>query len=92
VQSVKRSFKIACEQAENVDFRIHDLRHTCASWLVTAGQPLHAVRDLLGHSSVQMTERYAHLSPENVRATVNVLEGVTQNNHTEKQNALAGDN
>jgi len=54
---------------------IHDLRHTCAAWLVTAGVPLTEVRDLLGHSSVKMTERYAHLAPENVRAAVTLLEG-----------------
>ena len=64
------------------DFRIHDLRHTCASWLMGAGQQLTAVRDLLGHSSVQMTERYAHTPPENVRTAVSALDGVAQNWHT----------
>ena len=56
------------------DFRIHDLRHTCAAWLVSVGVPLTEVRDLLGHSTIQMTERYAHLAPENVRAAVALLE------------------
>ncbi len=64
------------------DFRIHDLRHTCASWVVSSGVQLPAVRDLLGHSPIQMTERYAHLSPDNVRAAVSVLDGVAQNGHT----------
>ena len=40
-----------------------------------AGVPLTEVRDLLGHSTVRMTERYAHLAPENVRAAVARLEG-----------------
>ena len=53
--------------------RGHDLRHTCAAWLVSAGVPLSAVRDLLGHTTVRMTERYAHLAPENVRAAVDSL-------------------
>ncbi len=57
------------------DFRIHDLRHTCAAWLVSAGVPLTEVRDLLGHSSVTMTERHVHLAPENARAAVAKLEG-----------------
>lgn len=83
VGSVKRSFTTACENAGIVDFRIHDLRHTCASWLVSAGQSLTAVRDLLGHSTVKMTERYAHLSPENVRQAVSVLDGVSRNGHAE---------
>jgi integrase len=75
VQSVKRSYATACRKAGIEDFRIHDLRHTCAAWLVTAGVPLTEVRDLLGHSTVKMTERYAHLAPENVRAAVTLLEG-----------------
>lgn len=89
IGSVKRSFTTACKLAGIVDFRIHDQRHTCASWLVSAGQPLTAVRDLLGHSTVKMTERYAHLSPENVRQAVGVLDDVSRNGHAEKQKALA---
>jgi integrase len=75
IKDMKRSFTTACRNAGIEDFRIHDLRHTCAAWLVTAGVPLTEVRDLLGHSSVKMTERYAHLAPENVRAAVTLLEG-----------------
>jgi len=77
VQSIKRSWATACRRAGIEDFRIHDLRHTCAAWLVSAGVPLTEVRDLLGHSTIRMTERYAHLAPENVRAAVARLEGQT---------------
>lgn len=42
--------------------RIHDLRHSFASLEVNAGATLHEVQDLLGHSSAQMTQRYAHLA------------------------------
>jgi len=38
------------------------MRHTCVAWLVSEGVPLTEVRDLLGHSTVIMTERYAHLA------------------------------
>jgi integrase len=75
IQAVKRSFATACRRAGIEDYHIHDMRHTCAAWLVSAGVPLTEVRDLLGHSSVKMTERYAHLAPENVRAAVALLEG-----------------
>jgi site-specific recombinase XerD len=42
--------------------------------LVATGVPLTQVRDLLGHTTVRITERYAHLPPENVRAAVTPLE------------------
>lgn len=43
--------------------RIHDLRHTYASMLINKGVSLYEVQTLLGHSSIQMTQRYAHLEP-----------------------------
>jgi integrase len=70
IADVKRSFATACRRVGIEDFRIHDLRHTCAAWLVKKGVPLVEVRDLLGHRTIQITERYAHLAPENVRAAV----------------------
>ncbi|MCP5158516.1 MAG: site-specific integrase [Gammaproteobacteria bacterium] len=75
VKDVKRSFAHACRLAGIDNFRFHDLRHTFASWLVQAGAALAEVRDLLGHSSIEMTERYAHLAPERLRGAVARLEG-----------------
>ena len=75
LQSICTSFRRLLKRVGIEDFRIHDLRHTCASWLVSRGVHLYAVKDLLGHSTVKMTERYAHLSPENVRAPVSALDG-----------------
>ena len=77
VQSIRRSFTTACRRADIEDFHIHDLRHTCAAWLVSAGVPLPEVRDLLGHATVKMTERYAHLAPENIRAAVAKLDNLS---------------
>ena len=71
---MQNGFKAACERAEIKDLRVHDLRHTCASWLVQAGVPLLEVSKLLGHSTIEMTERYAHLAPENLKAAVGVLD------------------
>jgi site-specific recombinase XerD len=53
----------------------HDLRHTYASWLAQAGQPMGAIRDLMGHSSLAVTNRYAHLAPSHLRAAVASLPG-----------------
>jgi integrase len=83
IKDMKKSFAGACQRAGIDDFRIHDLRHTCAAWLVQEAVPLSEVRDLLGHSSVVVTERYAHLAPENVRKAVEKLSNWSQSGHTE---------
>ena len=53
----------------------HTLRHTFASWLVIQGKGLYLVGTLLGHTTVEMTKRYAHLAPETQRAAVEAIEG-----------------
>lgn len=78
VLSVRNGFIDACNKAGIVDFTIHDLRHTCAAHLISAGVALAEVRDLLGHSTVMMTERYAHLAPARVRDAVRVLDGLRE--------------
>ena len=51
----------ALKRAEIKDFRFHDLRHTCASYLAQNGASLLEIADVLGHKQIQMTKRYAHL-------------------------------
>jgi integrase len=60
----KTAWSHALQRAGIVGFRWHDLRHHFASRLVQAGVPLNTVRDLLGHASVAMSLRYAHLAPD----------------------------
>ena len=76
IRSVKSSFRHALASAGIAGVRFHDLRHTCGSWLAQAGVPMPHVAAVLGHSTVRMTERYAHLAPANARAAVDLLKGV----------------
>ena len=60
----------------------HTLRHTFASHLVMAGVDLYTVSELLGHSSIEMTQRYAHLSPDHKRMVMDRLERYFQEKGT----------
>jgi site-specific recombinase XerD len=73
IGSVKKGFAGACKRAGISDYVPHDLRHTFASWLVQKGVSLYEVRDILGHSSIKLTERYAHLAPENLVGAISKL-------------------
>jgi integrase len=73
LSSVKKSFKRAALEANLPDVRIHDLRHTCAAWLVQAGVPIRTVAEVLRHKDITTTLIYAHLSPEHTREAVAML-------------------
>jgi len=63
----------ACEAAGVSGARPHDMRHTYASWLVQRGVPLQQVSELLGHSSMAVTQRYAHLAASQHAAVLAAL-------------------
>ena len=85
IGSVKNAFATACERAGIAGCTPHTLRHTCASWLVMSGRPLIEVRDLLGHSTVKMTERYAHLAPDSLESAVGLLDQRAHSGHTDRR-------
>ena len=76
-------FDDAIREAEIKDFTWRDLRHTFASRLVMRGVPLRVVADLMGHVTIQMTMRYAHLGEGNKRAAVRELDSFALENTTD---------
>jgi integrase len=83
IKDIKTAFKAACRKAKAnpkdekdpgiVGLRLHDLRHTAATWMIQAGVDIVTVSRILGHASIQMTMRYAHPTPENMRQAVDRL-------------------
>jgi integrase len=68
------TFRALCKQIGVGNMGPHVLRHTFASRLVMAGVDLRTVQELMGHKSILMTMRYAHLSPDHKRAAMETLE------------------
>jgi integrase len=63
----------ARQKADLPTVRIHDLRHTFASFLINKGASIYEVQTLLGHHHVSMTERYAHLMPNTLQDRVDIM-------------------
>jgi site-specific recombinase XerD len=85
----RRWFEQAVKKAGIADFRWHDLRHTFASRLAMAGVPLRTVAELLGHKTLTMTMRYAHLAPAHLRDAVEYLTGQNSTDTTTDTGAAA---
>jgi integrase len=74
VKDVRAALTHACERAGLRRITPHLFRHTCASWLVQQGVDLYVVKEWLGHSTITVTERYAHLAPTHLQACSTALE------------------
>lgn len=88
IAKFRRSFATACKEAGISDFRFHDLRHTAASYMIQNGVPLDVVQEILGHSDISMTQKYAH---RDARAKKDAMEalGAAQIRHIEPERKKA---
>lgn len=73
IKCFNRAWWSALKIAGIKDFHYHDLRHTFCSNLIMAGAGLKEVKEMIGHSDISMTDRYAHLSMEHRRQKQNAL-------------------
>jgi integrase len=67
------SWDTARKKAGLADVRMHDLRHSFASFLVNSGRSLYEVQQLLGHTQIKTTQRYSHLAPETLLAATDAV-------------------
>jgi integrase len=86
-EDVSHTFDRAATKAGFDDVTFHTLRHTFASRMAQDGVPLKAIQELLGHGTMQMTMRYAHLGPNNLRDAVSALDVVRVANSDSRQEA-----
>jgi integrase len=73
VDNVKNGFRSACKAAGIEGLRFHDLRHTYATRLASAGLPLNELAGLLGHTQIETTLRYANTTNESISRAANLL-------------------
>jgi integrase len=82
IKCVKEAFKAACERAGIEDFRFHDLRHTAASLLAAEGCDIITLKNILGHKTLAMTQRYAHLIQDRHEKIRQIMQTVWQSSDT----------
>lgn len=70
---IKRSFASVLNRAGIKDFRFHDFRHTAATRMLEKGADIRTVQEILGHSSVSVTERYTHTNAKNKKNAIELL-------------------
>jgi integrase len=70
------AFRRVCKQLGIADIRLHDLRHTFATWLRQRGTELDVIASQLGHRDLRMTKRYARIASAQVQQAVNGLDSM----------------
>jgi integrase len=76
---LKKDWRQLCKAAQIEGLRIHDLRHSFASQLVSSGASLPLIGSLLGHASTATTNRYAHMFADPQRAAVERVGAIIDN-------------
>ncbi len=84
LRDIRTAFYNSCRKANIKNLRFHDLRHTFATRLVLSGVDLVTVSKLLGHSSIHMTMRYSHPTPEALKKAVSTLDDPKSENFVSK--------
>ena len=72
-KSFEKAWDSAIEKSGIKNFRYHDLRHTAASYMVMSGATLSSVSEVLGHSDISQTYKYAHLAPTHLQGAIKLL-------------------
>jgi integrase len=77
-QGIRTTWETAVERAKLDDWHFHDCRHHLTSWFMMRGSSLLALSNILGHAKVSMTEKYAHLAQDHLRAEISRTERVVE--------------
>ena len=72
-KDIKRSFNTLLKKAKIENFRFHDFRHTAASRMLEYGASIRTVQEILGHSSVAVTERHTYTNAKSKAKAVELL-------------------
>jgi site-specific recombinase XerD len=84
---VSKKFKQICREAQiDGSIHFHSLRHSFASALVKSGVSIYTVKELMGHSSVSVTEIYSHLQVEDLKQAVNIFNRKVVEENNEQNN------
>jgi integrase len=74
--NVAKTFHIRARRAGVKRIRPHDMRHTCATLLRSRNVPLQVIQQVLRHTDIRMTQKYAHADPSTTVAAADVMDGM----------------
>jgi integrase len=86
-RSIQKPWARIKKKAKLEGFRLHDLRHTYASYLVNSGQSLYVVQQILGHSDPKVTQRYSHLSVKTLQEAADSASKIIEDASSSKTEA-----